>query len=72
MARLNPDLEKARECLALNHYLGQVENPQIAFSMQQWQPKTLVEAVSGKIEMVSYFSPNLAKLPKWSQSQELI
>ena len=53
-----PDLEeKARECLALNHYLGQIDNPQIAFSVRQRQPKTLVEAVSGTIEMESYLQP---------------
>ena len=29
-----PDLEeKARECLALNHYLSQIDNPQVAFSV---------------------------------------
>ena len=31
-----PDLEeKARECLALNHYLSQIDNPQVALSVQQ-------------------------------------
>ena len=53
-----PDLEeKARECLALNHYLGQIDSPQIAFSVRQRQPKTLMDAVSGTIEMESYLQP---------------
>ena len=40
-----PDLEeKARECLALNHYLSQIDNPQVAFSVRQRQPQTLVTA----------------------------
>jgi hypothetical protein len=38
-----PDLEKARN---VYHYLGQIE--------RQRQPKTLMEAVSGTIEMESY------------------
>ena len=53
-----PDLEnKARECLTLNHYLGQIENPQVAFSVRQRQPTSLVEAVSATIEMESYLQP---------------
>ena len=58
-----PDLEeKARECLALNHYLGQIDNPQIAFSVRQRQPKTLMEAVSGTIEMESYLQPKPTRI----------
>ena len=58
-----PDLEeKARECLALNHYLGQIDNPQIAFSVRQRQPKTLMEAVSGTIEMESYLQPKPSRI----------
>ena len=49
--------DKARECLALKH-LGQIENPQVAFSVRQRQPITsLVEAVSATIEMESYLQP---------------
>ena len=41
-----PDLdEKARDQLALNHYLGQLADPQIIFSIKQKCPKTLDEAV---------------------------
>ena len=58
-----PDLEdKARECLALNHYLGQIDQPQVAFSVRQRQPHTLVEAVSATIEMESYLQPKASRV----------
>jgi hypothetical protein len=58
-----PDLEeKAKECLALNHYLDQIENPQVAFSVRQRQSKTLMEAVSGTIEMESYLQPKPSRI----------
>ena len=57
--RAYPDLdEKARDQLALNHYLGQLADPQIAFSVKQKRPKTLDEAVSSTLEMESYQVPN--------------
>ena len=53
-----PDLEdEAREYMALTQFLGQVENPQVAFSVRQKQPTTLIEAVSATIEMESYLKP---------------
>ena len=53
-----PDLEnKAREYMALSQFLGQLENPQVAFSVRQKQPTTLIEAVSATIEMESYLKP---------------
>ena len=53
-----PDLEdKARECMALTQYLGQLDNPQVAFSVRQKRPATLIEAVSATIEMESYLKP---------------
>ena len=53
-----PDLEdKARECMALAQYMGQVENAQVAFSVRQKRPTTLIEAVSATIEMESYLRP---------------
>ena len=58
-----PDLdEKAGECIALNHYLSQIDNPQIALMVRQKQPKTLVEAVSGTIEMESYLQPKPSRI----------
>ena len=64
-----PDLEdKARECLALNHYLGQIDHPQIAFSVRQRQPSTLMEAVSATIEMESYLQPKTGRVAHVDES----
>ena len=53
-----PDLEdKAREFMALTQFLGQVDNPQVAFSVRQKRPSTLIEAVSATIEMETYVKP---------------
>ena len=50
-----PELEdKAKEQLALNHFLSQIENPHVAFSVRQKRPKTVDEAVSATLEMESY------------------
>lgn len=52
------DLEdKARERMALTRFMEQLENPQVAFSVRQKQPSTLVEAISAIIEMESYLKP---------------
>ena len=45
--------EEVRERLALNAYLEQIDDPQVAFSVKQQQPKTLDEAVSSTLEMES-------------------
>jgi len=50
-----PELEdEAKEQLALNHFLSQIENPHVAFSVRQKRPKTVDEAVSATLEMESY------------------
>ena len=41
----------------LTHYLGQVEHPQLAFSVKQRRPKTVDEAVRATLEMESYLAP---------------
>lgn len=46
--------EEARERLALNAYLEQIDDTQISFSVKQKRPKTLDEAVSATLEMESY------------------
>ena len=49
-----PELEEqARERLALNQYLGQLDNPQVAFNVKQKWPATLIDAVSSTLEMVA-------------------
>ena len=40
--------------MALSHYLRQLEQPMIAFSVKQKWPMSLDEAVSTTLEMVSY------------------
>ena len=53
--RAYPDLEdKAREQLALNHYLSQLSDQQVAFSVKQKRPATLDDAASATMEMESY------------------
>ena len=50
-----PDLEeKARERLALNQFLAQIENVQVAFSVKQKRPSNVEEAVVATIELESY------------------
>ena len=56
--RAYPELQDdAREQLALTHYLGQLEHPQLAFSVKQRRPKTVDEAVRATLEMESYLVP---------------
>ena len=45
---------EAREQMALTHYLGQIDNAQLAFSVKQQKPTTLDSAVSTTLEMESY------------------
>ena len=54
--------DEAREYLALNHYLAQINNSQIAFSVKQKRPTTLTESVSATLEMESYLNPKAAKI----------
>ena len=50
-----PELEEAaRERLAVNQYLQQLEHPQVAFSVKQKRPAKLDEAVSATLEMEAY------------------
>ena len=57
-----PELEEqARERLALNQYLGQLDNPQEAFNVKQIRPASLIDAVSSTLEMESYLLPRSQK-----------
>ena len=50
-----PELDdKAKELLSLERYLGELDNPQIAFTVRQKQPKTLDEAVMCTLETEIY------------------
>lgn len=53
-----PDLDSlATEQLALTQYLGQLTNPQVAFSVKQQRPRTINEAVTATLEMEAYLVP---------------
>ena len=58
-----PELEeRARERLALNQYLGQLDNPQVAFNVKQKRPASLVDAVGSTLEMESYLLPRTGQV----------
>ena len=48
--------EEAREQLAINAYLQQLQPPQVAFSVKQKRPETLDDAVATTLEMESYMT----------------
>ena len=53
-----PDLvDEARERFALNQYLIQLSNPQVAFAVKQTKPTTVDDAVQATLEMESYSKP---------------
>ena len=55
-----PELdEKAKEWLALERYLGKLDNPQVAFAVRQREPKTVDEAVTATLEIQSYLCPGV-------------
>lgn len=61
--RAFPDLQdEAREHLALTHYLGQLENLQVAFGVKQKRPKTVDEAVTATLELESYLIPQRGQI----------
>ena len=47
---------EARDQLAINAFLQQITQPQLAFSVKQKRPKTLDDAVSSILEMESYIN----------------
>ena len=55
-----PELdEKAKVLLALERYLGELDNPQVAFAVRQREPKTVDEAVTATLEIQSYLRPGV-------------
>ena len=65
-----PDLEdKAREYMSLTQFMGQLENPQVAFSVRQKRPTTLIEAISATIEMESYLKPKASHVAQMEPEQ---
>lgn len=55
-----PDLgDDARETLALNTFLAQIDNPHLAFGVKQRTPASLDAAVTATLELESYLSPKM-------------
>ena len=55
-----PELDdKAKELLALERYLGELDKSQVAFTVRQREPKTVDEAVPATLEIRSYLHPGL-------------
>ena len=55
-----PDLQtEARERLALNQFLSQLDDQQVAFAVKQRAPSSLDAAVSATLEMESYMTPKV-------------
>ena len=53
--RAYPNLvDEAKEQFALNQYLAQLTNPQVAFAVKQTRPTTIDDAVQATLEMESY------------------
>ena len=50
-------LDAAHEQFALNQFLAQLDNPQVAFSIKQAKPTTVDDAVRLTMEMESYIRP---------------
>ena len=50
-------VDEAREQFALNQYLAQLSNPQVAFAVKQTKPQTVDDAVCATLEMESYSKP---------------
>ena len=67
-----PDLEeKARERLALNSFLAQIDNPQVAFSVRQKRPETVDAAVAATLEMESYLGPKASHVGQVVAEEEV-
>ena len=54
--------EEARERLALNGYLAQLDHPQVAFGVRQKNPENLDAAVTATLELETYVTPKSGML----------
>ena len=55
--------EVGRERLALNAYLGQIDNPRVAFAVKQRSPSSMDAAISATLEMESYLVSKAGSAP---------
>ena len=65
-----PDFEReAKDVLALNKFLGELKDPQIALAVKQLRPTTVAEAVQATVEFESFLAvTNLSGVPDAVQS----
>ena len=67
-----PELQdEARERLALNSYLSQLDQPQVAFSVKQKRPESLDDAVTATLEMESYVIPKTAPVSSMQEEESV-
>ena len=56
----------------MNHFLNQLHNPQVAFSVKQSRPTKLDEAVIASLEMESFARPKAARVAQIEQGGDPI
>ena len=54
---------EAQELLALNHFLAQIDNPQLVFRVRQRAPPTIDAAVAATMELETYLHPSGIGIP---------
>ena len=68
-----PDFEdRARERLALNHYLHQLDDAQVAFGVKQRRPEDLDTAVRATLELESYLLTKPARVASVEEEGSLV
>ena len=68
--RAFPELqEEAREKLSLDHFLGEMTNQQVGFTVRQRRPKTLDDAVVHTLELESYLKGKSATVAGVTEGQ---
>ena len=66
-----PDFQdNAKEQLALNHFIAQIDNTQVAFSVKQKRPRNMDEVVSATLEMELYLTTKTVGLVESRPSEE--
>ena len=70
--KTDPDLEvKTRECLALNSFVAQIDNLQVALTVRQKHPETVDAVVAATFEMESYVGPKTSLVGQVVEEEEL-
>ena len=61
--------DEARECLALNQYLSQLRDLQVAFALKQTKPTIVDDAIRATLEMESYSRPSSSGIAQVMRTQ---